>query len=282
MKFNKFFSALMLIAAVSFAACGDNNIPNEDKTGNQTGPTVEEKDTTKQGLTYAEDEISVSDMLAQGANLASGDTLDFCKVKGIVNLVKNLDVLPNVGYGNAEFTITDGTQELLCYRIKGLNDEKFVNFTQLLVGDTVTVYARLYNYNSTLELIKGYLTYTSNPNYATATAPTPQEITVAEAATIGAKLESGETTTDLFILTGSVEGDENGEIEASSQYGNCTFFLTDETGTIECYRLKYVDNKKYTGDPALEIGDEVKVIGQIQRYKDSYEIKNGYIMEHKK
>ncbi len=275
MKLNKIFSALMLIAAVSFAAC-DEQLPNGPD--GPDGP--DQPNTPTQGLTYAEDEISVSAMLAQGAEMAAGDTLDFCKVKGIVKTVKNLDVLPDVGYGNAEFVLTEtGAEELLCYRLRGLNDEKFVDFTQLVEGDTVTVYARLYNYQGkTLEMIKGYLTYTSNPNYATATAPVPQAISLAQVATIGATLESGETTTALYIL----EGDVDEVTDASAQYGNCTFYITDGTDRVECYRLKYIDNKKYDGSKLLEEGDHVKVLGQIQRYKDSFEIKNGYIMEHTK
>ncbi len=274
MKLNKIFSALMLIAAVAFTACEGQQLPPDGPNG------PDQPNTPTQGLTYAEDEISVSAMLAQGAQMASGDTLDFCKVKGIVKTVENLDVLPGVGYGNAEFVLTEtGTEELLCYRIKGLDNEKFVDFTQLVEGDTVTVYARLYNYKGEkLEMIKGYLTYTSNPKYATATAPVPQAISLAEVATIGATLESGETTTALYIL----EGDVDEVTDASTQYGNCTFYITDGTDRVECYRLKYIDNKKYDGSKVLEVGDHVKVVGQIQRYKDSYELKNGYIMEHTK
>ncbi len=106
MKLNKIFSALMLIAAVAFTACEGQQLPPDGPDG------PDQPNTPTQGLTYAEDEISVSAMLAQGANMEKSDTLDFCKVKGIVKTVKNLDVLPGVGYGNAEFVLTaTGSEE---------------------------------------------------------------------------------------------------------------------------------------------------------------------------
>ena len=298
MKLNKIFAALMLVMAVAFAACADKNPPsNPDNSGNDkpevptdstqvpTDTTQVPTDTTSNvgTIDYLEGEISVAQALEQAANLAGGDTIFGLKVRGIVKSVEKVDL----GYGSAQFYITDDYQnELYCYGIKGVNGEALVSADQVAVGDTVTVDAPLYHYvkadgtQDVLELVKGQLTRTSNtfdPSQVTG----PQEITVAEAVAIGAALEAGATTSEQYKISGIV-----GEVtDASIQYGNLTFYLEDENeeGTsILCFRLRYLDGAKYTADdPALEPGDIVTVIGQIQNYKgEKLEVVSGSLAEH--
>ncbi len=270
--------------------CGVGGIV-DIKDGYLNGVRIDENagDTTGGGeigdLEYAADEISVSQMLEIGANLAAGDTTDYYKVKGIVKAGPQV----NLGYGSATFYITDGAQDLYCYNIKGLNDEALVSGEQIQEGDVVTVYARLYNYvkegqSPVLEMIKGYLTYTSN-TFDPSTVTGPKEITVAEALAIGKTLDgdSQEMTTEQYILTGTITSIPEGDKGVSTTYGNVTFYIKDNSSTEEfyIYRLYYLDNKKYTAsDPTIKVGDIVKVVGQIQNYKGTIELKSGYVMEH--
>ncbi len=242
-------------------------LANSDNPGNNTD------------ITYEDGEISVAAALEMGANLASGDTTDYIKVRGKVKYVKTV----SLSYGNAQFYITDdGNNELYCYNIKGVDGEKFVSGEQLVEGDIVTVEARLYNYASAdgdlLELIKGNLTRTTNtfdPSQATG----PKEVTVAEAYAEGSLLGQGETSSGQYKVTGVVT-----EVtEASTSYGNLTFNIKDEDGTQEmiCYRLYYLENKKYTeDDPALEIGDIVTIVAQIKNHYGDIEFVSGYLTEH--
>lgn len=242
-------------------------LANSDNSGNNTD------------ITYEDGEISVAAALEMGANLASGDTTDYIKVRGKVKYVKTV----SLSYGNAQFYITDdGNNELYCYNIKGVDGEKFVSGEQLVEGDIVTVEARLYNYASAdgdlLELIKGNLTRTTNtfdPSQATG----PKEVTVAEAYAEGSLLGQGETSSGQYKVTGVVT-----EVtEASTSYGNLTFNIKDEDGTQEmiCYRLYYLENKKYTeDDPALEIGDIVTIVAQIKNHYGDIEFVSGYLTEH--
>ncbi len=242
-------------------------LANSDNPGNNTD------------ITYEDGEISVAAALEMGANLASGDTTDYIKVRGKVKYVKTV----SLSYGNAQFYITDdGNNELYCYNIKGVDGEKFVSGEQLVEGDIVTVEARLYNYASAdgdlLELIKGNLTRTTNtfdPSQATG----PKEVTVAEAYAEGSLLGQGETSSGQYKVTGVVT-----EVtEASTSYGNLTFNIKDEDGTQEmiCYRLYYLENNKYTeDDPALETGDIVTIVAQIKNHYGTVEFVSGYLTEH--
>jgi hypothetical protein len=251
---------------------------------NSTNPLLADNSGNNQGgnegdITYEDGEISVAAALEMGANLASGDTTDYIKVRGKVKYVKTV----SLSYGNAQFYITDdGNNELYCYNIKGVDGEKFVSGEQLVEGDIVTVEARLYNYASAdgdlLELIKGNLTRTTNtfdPSQATG----PKEVTVAEAFAEGSLLGQGETSSGQYKVTGVIT-----EVtEASTSYGNLTFKIKDENGTQEmiCYRLYYLENKKYTeDDPALETGDIVTIIAQIKNHYGEIEFVSGYLTEH--
>ena len=237
--------------------------------------------TPDEEITYEDGEISVSKALAEGAKLGAGDTTDVMKVRGRVKSVKTV----NLGYGNAQFYITEnGTNELYCYNISGVNGEKFVSGEQLKEGDIVTVEARLYNYvkddNSTLELIKGQLTRTTN-TFDPSTVDGPKKATVAEAYAEGSKLAQGAASAGQYEVKGVITKVE----ETSTSFGNATFYIKDADGTQEmyCYRLRYKDNQKYSdSDPAIEAGDVVTVIAQIKNYKGIIQFADGYISEHVK
>ncbi|MBQ0056301.1 MAG: carbohydrate binding domain-containing protein [Bacteroidales bacterium] len=63
----------------------------------------------------------------------------------------------SVDYGNATFTITDGTETIVVFRAKYLENAKFTSEDQLKVGDKVVVFGTLKDYNGTYELTSGYV-----------------------------------------------------------------------------------------------------------------------------
>ena len=228
-------------------------------------------------IDYLDGEISVAQALEQAASLALGDTIYDLKVRGIVKSVVSTDLT----YGSARFYITDDyNNELYCYDIKGVNGEKLVSGEQIKEGDIVTVDAPLYNYDNgeggLLELVKGQLTRTTNtfdPSQVTG----PEVVTVTEAFAIGSALAQGETTPVQYKVTGTIT--QVGEV--STSYGNLTFHITDDSQEMECFRLKYLDNAKYTeNDPALEVGDIVTLVAQIKNHYGTVEFVSGYLTEH--
>lgn len=227
-------------------------------------------------IDYQEGELSVSDFLAveEIKNLASGATTETeYVVRGIVQSVVKVDL----SYGNAQFYITDGKKELLCYNIAGVNKEKFVSAKQLEVGDIVTVKSVVTNYSGTIEPKGGYLTRTTN-TFDPSTVEGPKEATIAEILALG--LADGETSAEQYKVSGMIASVK----EASTDFGNLTFDIEDGNGnTLTCFRVYYLDNKKYTdADPALETGDNVTLIAQVKNHYGTIELVQGYVSAHTK
>ena len=79
-------------------------------------------------------------------------------VKGVITEVSEV----STQYGNATFTITDGTafsENLVAFRLYYLNNEKFTELNQdvLKVGDSVILKGKLVNYNDTYQIGNGYI-----------------------------------------------------------------------------------------------------------------------------
>ncbi len=230
-------------------------------------------------IDYQDGELSVTELLAKddvNALPADGKTESAeYSVRGIVSRVQEV----SLSYGNAKFYITDGEKEFYCFQIKGVGGAKLVSSEQVKKGDIVTVKGKVINYNKTLEIKNGEIVRTTNtfdPN----TEIKIDTITVSKALELGAALKQGESTPVQYKIVGAVV--ENVE-EASTQYGNLTFSIKDEstTETIYCYRLKYVDNKSYTTtDHAFAKGDVVSIIAQIKNYNGKIQLAAGYVSEH--
>lgn len=65
-------------------------------------------------------------------------------------------------YGNATYTITDGTSDLIIYRGYYLKGEKFTEENQIQDGDEVIVYGKLVNFKGTKEMTTGSSIYSIN------------------------------------------------------------------------------------------------------------------------
>lgn len=82
-------------------------------------------------------------------------------VKGKV-IAEGLTITPFVendpkAYGNATYTITDGTKNLVIFRGYYLNNQKFTSTDQLKADDEVIVYGQLVNYNGKYEVTGNYI-----------------------------------------------------------------------------------------------------------------------------
>lgn len=56
--------------------------------------------------------------------------------------------------------------------------------------------------------------------------------------------------------------------EVSTQFGNATYWISDEDGAVEfyVYRGKYVDNTAFTSEDQIKTGDKVVVYGDLMNY----------------
>lgn len=177
-------------------------------------------------------------------------------------------------YGTATFTVEGG---LIGFRLNYLDNKQVKDKALLAVGDEVTMQGKLQKYVKdgavNPELCKGYIT--KHVQNGTPDVPTIKEITAAEAITIINALEDGKTTTEEYIVSGTVSS----VTEISAQYGNATFVMDGLT----VFRCKDFDNKNFTDEDKIQDGDKVKVRGKLQKYvKDGVmtpELSYGYLVE---
>ena len=84
---------------------------------------------------------------------------DMYYVKGIISQMVNTPA-QIVQYKSARFYISDnGTtaNQLYCYNTKWLNNSDFSTGEEIKLGDTVTIYGKLQNYQGNTPEIKGYV-----------------------------------------------------------------------------------------------------------------------------
>ena len=100
------------------------------------------------------------------------------------------------------------------------------------------------------------------------------EVTVAQALEIINALEDGKTTSEEYTVKGFIVGTPDFQRKTdNSLYGNCNFDIADSKGgstTLTVFRAKSFENKNFTEEdvaaPILKEGDEVVLIGKLQKY----------------
>ena len=69
--------------------------------------------------------------------------------------------------------------------------------------------------------------------------------------------------------------------EVSTQFGNATFYisdnLTDTQNDLMVYRARYLNNEKFTAENQSKVGDKVIMYGKLVDYNGTKEITNGYV-----
>ena len=163
-------------------------------------------------------------------------------------------------YGNITVNMTvPGCEDMpvQCYRMEGGPEAK-----DIAVGDTITVYGWLMNYNGTIEfkqgcdlikVVKGEAPEVNEPADGT-------HLTIAEAVALG-------ETTNKIRVTGQIT-----EI-ANTKYGN--MYIQDATGTIYIYGLYDEAGNRFDAMPnPPAVGDAITVYGPVSQYKGEAQIKN--------
>lgn len=216
--------------------------------------------------------VSVADAL----NIINGLADNGITEEDYIVTGKITEIEQNFGttYGTATFTVEGG---LIGFRLNYLDNKQVKDKALLAIGDEVTMQGKLQKYVKdgavNPELCKGYIT--KHVQNGTPDVPTIKEITAAEALTIINALEDGKTTSEEYIVSGTVSS----VTEISAQYGNATFVMDGLT----VFRCKDFDNKNFTDEDKIQDGDKVKVRGKLQKYvKDGVmtpELSYGYLVE---
>lgn len=189
--------------------------------------------------------------------LSNRDTLPYaCSLTGTVTKIVSQW---SDKYGNITVNMTVPGCESMpvqCYRMGGAEAKN------IAVGDTITVYGWLMNYNGTIEfkqgcdlikLVKGEAPEVNEPADGT-------HMTIAEAIALG-------ETTNKIRLTGKVTEIKN------TKYGN--LYIQDATGTIYIYGLYDEAGNRFDAMPnPPAVGDTITVYGPVSQYNGEAQIKN--------
>lgn len=186
--------------------------------------------------------------------------------------VKSISEAYNSQFGNVTFILTDGTNDIECYRAKGSEA------ANIAVGDTVTVVGEVQKFYEKIEF--AYPTITARTagqgggntggneggNEGGNTGETAN--TISGALSANASLAEGDTSTNSYTVTGVVAGITEAY---NSQYGNVTFNITDGTLQVLVYRA--------TGAEAANLAknDTVTITGQIKNYYGTLQFVNATI-----
>lgn len=146
-------------------------------------------------------------------------------------------------YGNITVNIQIGDKVVQCYRLTGGKELK--------IGDVITVYGTIKNYNGTIEFDKGCV-YSFDQS----------EADMMQVATLEKAFALEENTA---MKTKSALRGEIVEIPTpySEDYGNITVNIQVGDKKVQCYRL--------AGGKELKVGDVITVIGLLKNYKGTVE-----------
>jgi len=219
--------------------------------------------------------ITVAQALEAGANVAVGQTGETAyNIVGYVTAWegKNKEDGGWAQHGNQIFWIADVNDTTLHSNDAGAFEVyQGVASEELHLGDKVSVYTKIKNYNGVLEsetkapvviLEKAKIEYTT--------------LNVAEACAEALKLEDNAESAQTYAVVGyfaKAQGQYN------TQYGSLTFYMTDDAtsdyGDLKCYQT-YISAEEAA---SLQQGDRVMVIGKLMNNyyngNNSAQIKQG-------
>jgi hypothetical protein len=271
----------LAIAAFTFTSCEDVPAPYDDPNGTIDMPIVIEPS----GDGTAASPYNVARILELAGALESGENLpEKVYITGVVvDITENY----NGGHGNAQFKIADyedSNKTFEIYRAKYLNNQSWQEGQDILeFGDSVVVYGTVTNYNGTLETAQNdaYLVYLNGQTGdGGGNEPTPgvepegdgsleNPYNVAGIIAYVSTFEANEQSPNDVYIKGKVASIKENYDEADPQYGNATYYISDDgnnDNTFYIYHSYYLGNTKYTSGDVLKVGDEVIVCGKVTNY----------------
>ena len=255
------------------------------ETGGGDQPAGEAK-----GTGTKDDPFNVAGAIAKCQQIGSNPSTDKYYVKGIAQK----DATADATYNNITVDIadTDGGAKFTCYQVAGTDGKPLPSGFAIKKGDEVVVYGPMYNYKGNTPETEGksaaYIVSVNgkatgeggndNPQ-PSGTSTLDNPFTVAKALETINALSDNETTNDSFYVKGKVTRKANTADEigpnSSKKYKDMNYYISDD-GTqskeLYVYRGKYLDGADFTDFEQLKEGDEVVVVGKLQKYIDS---KNG-------
>lgn len=90
-------------------------------------------------------------------------------------------------------------------------------------------------------------------------------------------INAGKGLDDMVYVVGYIHKIK----EVSTQFGNATFFISDDLqntqNDLTIYRAKYLNNEKFSAEDQIKVGDKVYMYGKLVDYSGTKEITSGYV-----
>lgn len=142
------------------------------------------------------------------------------------------------------------------------NEYTFEYTSPITISSTQTVFNAIGRKNSgTTGEVAGVVFLIKEPVVTTGSGTAENPYTVADALAL---LADGQTPTGVYV-----KGIVSHVDEVSTQYGNATYWISDDGTTdnqMEAYRGKYLEKANFTSEDQIQVGDEVVVTGNIVLY----------------
>ena len=267
------------MAAMTLTSCEDVPMPYDMPVVNPDNPGEEgDQYEGAAGTGTLEDPYNVMGALKMVSAMEGGvNSTEEYYIKGkVVNITAEYK---NDQYGNATFYISDDVSDtekshwFYAYRCLYLGNTKFISGTNIKEGDEVILCGKVVNYSgNTPETVQNeaYL-YSLNGETqggggavaAIGSIDNPYSVTQA-LNVINALADNGVTAEDYYVagkITQIKTTDAN-----IAQYKNIDYVITDGTSEITVFRGKNLNNTDFTKAGEINVGDEVVVLGKLQKY----------------
>ena len=158
MKSTKFFSAIMLFAAIGFAACNQGPIiPPDPEDTNPTDTTTTPEEPVEGEIITVAQALEIIDGLAETA-----ETDEQYQIQGTVKVLTKAADIESGKYSNLNYDLTDATGTLRCAFTNGLNNEPVTSVDQIPAdGTELILKGKLKKYAKdgkiTPEMVNGYI-----------------------------------------------------------------------------------------------------------------------------
>ncbi|MBQ6541321.1 MAG: hypothetical protein IJL73_02435 [Lachnospiraceae bacterium] len=203
--------------------------------------------------------VSQYDLLVAAYALTGDQKIENSTLTGVISKV---NTPYDAGYGNITVTIiVDGHDDMpiMCYRLKGDGVDT------IKVGDTITVFGTLVNYNGTIEFTSGCTLVSIDNVGEEIPDDSPVFNSDREIVEAAYKLPANEymSQTKTYTLTGKVT---KVNTPYDDNYKNVTVTIVVDNMTdkpIQCYRMKGADADK------VKVTDVIQVTGYLKNYVNS-------------
>ena len=225
----------------------------------------------------ADTALSVADAIALGSTKAHNTYTE-----GKYYVTGKITEIYNTTYGNMKIADSDGNILTIYGTWSADGNTRFDKLvTPPAVGDTVTLYGIIGQYNGTPQLKNGWLRAEGEDIPETPDVPTDEPaadstLSIADAIALGVSKEHNTYTTGKYYVTGEITEIYNttyGNMRIKDAAGNIlTVYGTyNEDGTVRFDKL----------DVQPVVGETITVYGIIGQYNGTAQVKNGWIIPAK-